>query len=281
MRGPLVCAIGAAAVGGCSLFVSLDGLHDDAPAVDSGTIDAASDASTADVGADVQTGSTYAQTVLADSPIAYYRLGDTGSTAVDSTSHHLDGTYTDVVTHAAGLIAGDSDQAALFSGALDGGAFPRLYVPRNALLEPSAAVSVEAWIRPLTVDAEIVSYGPQTGSPFQPYVIQLNNPSPNGATFFLATVGFFTGTTSIAAGSTYHFVGTYNGSTVVIYLNGVQIYSNGATGMLSDYDGVTGLAIGSGALGEAPFTGEIDEVAIYDHALTVDRVAAHYLAGTK
>src|SRR5580704_13138755 len=62
--------------------------------------------------------STYAPTVLGDSPGTYWRLGEaTGTTAADATSNGNTGTYQSGATLAqAGAMVGDSDTAALLDG---------------------------------------------------------------------------------------------------------------------------------------------------------------------
>ena len=61
----------------------------------------------------------YAQEVLADNPVAYWRLGEaSGTTAVDETGSH-DGTYSGVTLGATGLLAGDTDTAVEFNNSTD------------------------------------------------------------------------------------------------------------------------------------------------------------------
>lgn len=68
--------------------------------------------------AEASSGSAYANTVLADSPIAYWRLGETsGTTASDATGHGWNGTINPPVTLGQpGAITGDTDPAMGFAG---------------------------------------------------------------------------------------------------------------------------------------------------------------------
>ena len=63
--------------------------------------------------------SAYAQAVLADDPVAYWRFDETsGVNARDFSGHGHDATYIGGVhLGAGGAIAGDSDTAATFDGA--------------------------------------------------------------------------------------------------------------------------------------------------------------------
>ncbi|HEV3319827.1 MAG TPA: LamG domain-containing protein, partial [Solirubrobacteraceae bacterium] len=83
---------------------------------------------------------------------------------------------------------------------------------------------------------------------------------------------------TIVAGSTYYVVGTYDGTTQRLYVNGSQVASAALTGGAS----VTSnpLYLGSWGGSEEFFAGTIDEAAVYGKALTATRVAEHYVAGT-
>jgi hypothetical protein len=74
-------------------------------------------------------------------------------------------------------------------------------------------------------------------------------------------------------------VGTYEGANWKLYRNGTQVASApAAVGPVPVNGG--GWAIGSTGSGfPGEFTGAIDEVAIYDTALTPTKVATHYLIG--
>src|SRR5207245_2849368 len=60
----------------------------------------------------------YAGTVLNDNPLGYWRLGEPGGTTlVDATSNHLDGSYSGTPTlGVTGALTGDPDTAASFNG---------------------------------------------------------------------------------------------------------------------------------------------------------------------
>ena len=118
LRAAFVTTLLVALAAACSLTTSLDGYTGGpARASDAGTVDA-SDASSpsSDAGADAEAGaSLYRATVLADGPLAYYRLDDTGSVAKDEVGAH-DGTYTGKPSRVPGAIAGESNGAASFDG---------------------------------------------------------------------------------------------------------------------------------------------------------------------
>lgn len=106
------------ASGGCSLFVSLDGLADDDAGASSS--DASLDgnvrdsnvtnndaASSSDADA---SSSAYASVILADSPLAYFHLDETtGTTLVDASGHGHNATSSTVLLGQPGAFAGSGN----------------------------------------------------------------------------------------------------------------------------------------------------------------------------
>jgi Concanavalin A-like lectin/glucanases superfamily len=83
---------------------------------------------------------------------------------------------------------------------------------------------------------------------------------------------------AIAVGQTYHVLGTYDGATQRLYVNGTQVASAPLTGAITT--NANALALGSWNGGSEPFNGTIDEVAVYSAALPAARALAHYQAGS-
>lgn len=81
--------------------------------------------------------------------------------------------------------------------------------------------------------------------------------------------------TTLTAGTWYHVVVTHNQTSATIYLNGQQV----ATGPISIVANTTALQIGRRAVGDRYFDGTIDEVKVYNYALTADEVKIDYNAG--
>src|ERR1700722_3090422 len=95
---------------------------------------------------------TYRQVVLADHPLAYWRLDETkGTVAHDSSGHHFDGVIgSHVKMGAPGLIA-DAPTSMEFSGADKSRGPVDVRVPGTHAFELSNTLSVEAWIYPYDV----------------------------------------------------------------------------------------------------------------------------------
>src|SRR2546430_6262374 len=89
----------------------------------------------------------YLNEVLADSPIAYYRLGElTGTTAYDASGNVRDGTINGtVVPGIRGAIVKDRDTAMLFDGNDSGGGTGYIDVPASVTHGTSA--TVECWFK--------------------------------------------------------------------------------------------------------------------------------------
>jgi hypothetical protein len=223
----------------------------------------------------------YAQAVMADTPVAYYRLDDAGAAMYDATNNRINGKYGSSITkRVSSLVANTSDTAATFPG----GAWSAnsiATVPQNTLLQPTA-ITIEAWLKETTANSggylDLVSYGPQSG---QGYSMQIS-PS-NTITVFLKTTGTpssitLSGATVLTAGTVYHVAATYDGTYAKLYVNNYLDASVSTTGNI-DYSGIStyGLALGATQSTSRPvFNGTLDEVAIYDHALADARIYAHY-----
>ena len=106
----------------------------------------------------------YSDEVLADSPVAYWRLGEAaGSTSVaDSTANANTGTVTGATLGAVSLLTGDANTAATFDGVDD-----KIDVTDSASLQsPSTALAVETWVKlsDVTTRQTIVSRYDTTGN---------------------------------------------------------------------------------------------------------------------
>jgi hypothetical protein len=153
-------------------------------------------------------------------------------------------------------------------------------------LNPGKTITVEAWVRPKRVPTS-------PGSAWQLVSIYNNallylrgGPRPKFEfSLFDAAHSSYApstrGTSLVKAGNTYHVVGTYDGKRIRIYVDG-KLESS------TRYDKPLNAAGFGGAIaypgwGDLPtphFDGNIDEVAIYSHALTAKRVQAHYRRGS-
>lgn len=227
---------------------------------------------------------SYASTILADSPVAYWRLGDaTGTTAADSSGNALAGTYHGGFTLAEpGSLAGDSDTSVLFDGSTG-----YMEVPNNAAFDVTA-LTLECWAKVTSVP----------GSSSNPWIFGRAdaNSSNNGAFLFLfgssgtAVADFkaggtdktIIGATSIVGGKWHHvaatLAGVTTGSAVKLYVDGAVDASGTIAADFAWAGEVVRAAISTNSFWQA-FPGYLDELAWYGTALSSARILAHYQAG--
>jgi hypothetical protein len=218
------------------------------------------------------TATPYTTTVMADSPAGYWRLGETsGTTAADFTGA-FPGTYVNgPLLGRTSLLPAESDRSVGLDGTND-----YVRVANAPALNPAAELSVEAWIRP----DKIPSAGTFASVVSKPeaYSLQFNGPKleftvMRGGTRYRTQAP----SGAVAAGQTYHVVGTYNGAQTHLYLNGSDVASIALTGAVGS--STSALSMGSWSGTTERFTGTLDEVAVYPKALSAARVQAHRSAG--
>jgi len=231
----------------------------------------------------------YRDSVLANNPIAYWRLGDATTAIADSGPNNRAGTATTgVQLNQPSLIASDpGNTAARFTGT------DRITV--NGFEKIGAAgYTVEFWVRPhnlptgccqnLVGDGEaagdyfMMNYilGPQQGlvGAIRPHYGPANSPVS------------LSGTTALQANNTYHIVTTWDTSlaanNAIIYINGVADTIGTITRNVpvAGTTGANRVYIGKDDRDTTDGTETIDEVALYNRPLSAADIAAHYVAGT-
>ena len=224
-----------------------------------------------------RTPSTYpGNVILADQPAGYWRLNETsGTTALDYSGNNQNGAFIGGATlNQTGALsgAGDSDTSPLFDGSTG-----YVQVPYSASLNPSK-FSVELWVNVTggagTNRSPITSRDNLLG-----YIIYAN--TSNVWQFWIGngSAWVITGNTPVSLNTWTHLSMTYDGTTLRAYVNGVL--SQSTTGSLS-LNTSRPLRIAAGVTESTPslyFPGKVDEVAIYNYALSPTQVANHYNSG--
>jgi hypothetical protein len=261
--------------GGCWLTSSFDDLHTEA---DAGVIaDAnANDGSESDASTTCLA-SSYVASVMADAPVAYYRLDETSGTTAKDSSGTNDAHYQGGVTLGVAGVLGD-DSAASFDGTtgwVSGSGSPSFL--------GKSPFTLEAWVKPSKVDVVfrgVISNESSTTSDKGGYTLWAQS-SDGGAN----SIGFErwqSGKSNLATaspltvGAWTHLVATFDGNRLSIYVNGAMIAQSTST-PVAIASGFT-FAIGALNSGAQPtfFAGAIDEVAIYDHVVSATCIGAHY-----
>lgn len=162
----------------------------------------------------------------------------------------------------------------------------RILVPDAPNLDFTTAMTVEAWINPRMwggTPREILS---KWGGAFdqRSYTFSID---PSGLAYFAVCYDGFSGATVfssslIPSNQWTHLVGTYDGSNLRMFVNGIP--QNSVPWTLGIFPGTVPIAIGAtlGATTGAAtsfFNGLIDEVTLYKRALSSNEVASIYAAG--
>lgn len=245
----------------------------------------------------------YSTQVLADNPVAYYRLNEAaGSTSATdlappagaNNAAQEGGTVAfgvpSLINEPGSTAARFSDSAAVGNGRLIAPAFDKI----------GTGFTVEYWIRPtamptnccspLVSDGDgadgdgffmmnyIIGPGQGTTGDIRPHYSRVNSPlssAPNDSTLALVN------------GQTYHVVTTWDASAgspatnnANIYINGVLDSSFTVTKNFDPANENNPLFLGrDNRAGYAGADFVLDEVALYDYALSAARVTAHYQVG--
>ncbi|MDX6718113.1 MAG: hypothetical protein QOJ63_367 [Solirubrobacteraceae bacterium] len=207
----------------------------------------------------------YPATVAADTPAAFWRLGEKTATTATDVVAGANGTYVGGFTlGVAGLLAGNTDTAVSLNG-LNGA----VSVAPRSTLPDGDTFTLEAWVTRVATKRDDGIFSKGTGGP------QLSINKSNQLTLARAGYGEVVhSTTTLVTGRKYHVVATKQGSVVHLYVDGVD-----RTGTVTNRTmtaTASPLLLGAGA---GYLRGTLDEVAVYTRALSTADVARHNAAG--
>jgi hypothetical protein len=161
--------------------------------------------------------------------------------------------------------------AGKFGGALSFNGFSAWVTVNDAAsLDLTTGMTIEAWVKPslLTGWRSVVTKEAPGGLAYALY--SGNNASrPAGYVHTTSDIEA-TGTTAMVANVWTHLAVTYDGTTLRMFVNGVQVRTQSASGAAITTAGALRIG-GNSAWGEY-FKGLIDEVRIYNRALTVNEI---------
>ena len=157
-------------------------------------------------------------------------------------------------------------------------------VPNASVLASPKALTLEAWIRPRVMVRSwwrVVGRATDNDTGTSSYLLGL---SPEGTIYFGLFANekqtYVTGETAIPVGQWSHIAAVWDGTTMRTYLNGVQQVATAAfAGPLARPPFVE-VRLGRGThIADYIFDGDIDEVSMYDRALTDSELAGIVTAG--
>jgi hypothetical protein len=225
---------------------------------------------------------SYLSEVLADTPLAYWRLDGPFGRTQDETANNRDTTESGSnFTNRSSLLISD---AANGSCEFDNPTSTGLLTSTDAAFKftGTSAFTVECWVNPIGVDAnyrKIIGWSDDETAGTNAYNLWFR--SGTGIIFNRRVAGSDTGApfspTPLLA--VHHVVGVYDGTNVYVCVNGSANKSTpAASGSQGAYTGT--LWIGGGQSGGGSLKAIADEVAIYSGALSDARINAHYQAGS-
>lgn len=219
-------------------------------------------------------GTLYSSVIMADTPLGYWRLGETGSTAADSSTNGFNGSYvsctqgvSSLITHNGGNLAVQGNGS---SSQITVGAVATLY-------NLSRSFSIEAWIKPNSVASGLLSGIWSAG--YLGFCFRRNGTSLELLRDYSSSLG--TVAAGLTAGVRYHVgVEVSATGTATIYVNGSSVGTINVSGYTYSGSYVRLGADGSSSTVVGTFLdGVLDEVAAYNYALGATKWSAHYAAG--
>lgn len=215
-------------------------------------------------------GVPYQRAVLRLVPVAYWRLGESsGTSAADASGNGHTGTYVNAPTlGVAGALTGDANKAVTLNGSTQ-----RVDAPVNDALHPGDTLSLAAWVKRSSSGTADTIIDGGTGD----YLLWFF--SDDKLYFSKSAVSNLFASTATFTDTNWHFVvATKAGATIAVYVDGVAIAGTVANATLVPTTNAP--RMGATVAGTDFFGGALDEVAIFNRALTAGEIAALYEAGT-
>ena len=239
---------------------------------------------------------TYADVILADGPVMFYRFEETSGqvtknlgtagTAADGlwmSGNGPDDSFQVNVSSGTGPRPGDflgfapDNRSGRFTGPQD-----LLWVDAQLqLLNNLGAFSLEYWVKPANRVSDPTTFGNRIGIVGQNDAIEYGFINPNTIQIWTPGGGSLDTPYSFPDNTWHHVATIADGRSIKNYFDGVFI--NQVTATTANYGSSSfNVHVGGGGAFDATgnhFTGEIDEVAIFNKAIPAERIAAHFKAG--
>ena len=212
--------------------------------------------------------STYSNTASATTPagpsglVAAYAFDEgSGTTVSDASGNGHNGT----ISNATWAATGKFGKALQFNG---GNAL--VSVPSAAQLQLSTGMTLEAWVNPSAVSATWQDVIYKGNDNYYLEATSTNASKPDAGMIAGGSYADAVGTAALPANSWSYLTETYDGSTLKLYVNGTQVASVAHTGAIAS--STNALQIGGDTIYSQYFAGLIDEVRIYNVALTAGQI---------
>jgi hypothetical protein len=193
--------------------------------------------------------------------VAAYSFNEgSGTTVTDASGHNNTGTISGATWTTAGKFGG----ALVFNGTS-----AKVTIPDAPSLRLTTDMTLEAWVKPSKVTRawrDVIYKGNDN------YFLEAttNRKVPGGGGTFGPNDVWMYGTAALAVNTWTHLALIYDGVTLRLYVNGVQVASRAQTGNLAT--SANPLQIGGDSIFGQYFQGTIDEVRIYNQALSLSEI---------
>ena len=155
-----------------------------------------------------------------------------------------------------------------YGGALSfNGTTARVNVPNSSSLQLTSAMTLEAWVNPSATTSKWRDVIYKGNDNYYLEVTSSNSSKPAGGGTFAGTNANAYGTAALTANTWSYLALTYDGATLRLYVNGALVGSQARTGATAT--STSQLQIGGDSLFSQYFSGLIDEVRVYNVALSV------------
>ncbi len=197
--------------------------------------------------------------------VAAYGFEETnGVTIADASGNGNLGTIKEAVT----ITTGHSGNALKFDGVNDW-----VTVNDSASLDLTTGMTLEAWVYPTVSMTHWMTVMMKEQPSQQVYTLYANTDSNQPAVdpYINGSEQLLSGGTILSPSKWWHLVGTYDGQNQRLYVNGTQVAVKAQSGVILTSTGA--LRIGGDNIWDEFFQGYIDEVRIYNRALTPAEVS--------
>lgn len=219
-------------------------------------------------------------TIIQTNLVGFWKFDEgSGTTAGDSSGNGNNGTIIDA--------QGNQWTTGRFGSAIqfDSSGTDKIYVNNSPSIDIGGNYTVALWVKPMEKGGDVVVLGKRggAGEPYYQYGIEIADWG-SGTDVFYCFYGDTAGSLNSIYSSTYvsygiwqHLACTYNGTNLMIYVNG--ILSNSAAYSLSMKKLGHSLIIGSDNVSQY-YQGSLDEIKVFNKALTADEILSQYQSST-
>jgi glucose/arabinose dehydrogenase len=186
-----------------------------------------------------------------------------GTTANDSSTANNNG----AISGATGTASGKFGRALSFDGVND-----RVDVPDSATLDLTTGMTLEAWVKPTTNAGWRTAILKELGASDLAYALYTSDGGKPRGEILTTAYSTAAGKAALTLNAWSHLATTYDGKNLRFYLNGTQISAKAVTGSMPTT--ANPLRIGGNTIWGEYFSGLIDEVRVYNRALSASEIGA-------